>query len=130
MSRNDPIADALANIKNHESVSKKECIIRPASKLIGEILKVMQKEGYIGPYEYVDDGREGLYKIKLKGNINECKAIKPRYAVTKNEFERYEKRYLPAKNVGIIIVSTSRGIMTHKEAKIEGIGGRLIAYVY
>ncbi|MFH1257193.1 MAG: 30S ribosomal protein S8 [Candidatus Diapherotrites archaeon] len=126
----DPIADALVNIKNHENASKKLCIVRPAAKLLGEILRVMQEQGYISTYEFVDDGREGLYKINLMGKINECKAIKPRYAVRKNEFERYEKRYLPAKDVGSLIVSTPRGVMTHNGAKEKEIGGRLIAYIY
>ncbi len=61
---------------------------------------------------------------------NECKAIKPRYAVKKNRFEVYEKRYLPARDVGILIVSTPAGLLTHKQAKEKGIGGRLVAFVY
>ena len=130
MTRLDPVADALISIKNSDNVAKGECIIKPASKLIGEILKVMQKHGYIGLYEFIDDGREGMYKIKLKGSVNECKAIKPRYAVKKNDFEKYEKRYLPAKSFGTIIVSTPKGVMSHSEAKGEGLGGRLLAFVY
>ena len=124
------MADALISIKNSENVAKDECIIRPASRLTGEILRVMQKFGYVGLYEFVDDGREGMYKIKLKGTINECKAIKPRYAVKKDEFEKFEKRYLPAKDVGIIIVTTPKGVLTHMDAKMQGLGGRLLAYVY
>ena len=130
MSSTDPIADALITIKNNEKAAKKQCIFRPASKLIGEILKAMQKRKYIGKFEFIDDGRNGMYKVELVGKINECKAIKPRYAVKKNDFEKFEKRYLPAKDVGIIIVSTSRGVITHQEAKKEAIGGRLLAYIY
>ena len=130
MARLDPMADALISIKNSENVAKDECIIRPASRLIGEILRVMQKFGYVGLYEFVDDGREGMYKIKLKGTINECKAIKPRYAVKKDSFDKFEKRYLPAKNFGILIVSTPKGVMSHKEAADEKLGGRLLAFVY
>ncbi len=130
MSRVDPVADGLINIKNHELTSKQVCILRPASKLLGEILRVMQENGYIGTYEFIDDGREGMYKINLIGKINECRSVKPRYAVKKDDFEKYEKRYLPSKEIGIIIVTTPRGVLTHLEAKKELTGGRLLAYVY
>ncbi|MDZ4226799.1 MAG: 30S ribosomal protein S8, partial [Candidatus Pacearchaeota archaeon] len=59
-----------------------------------------------------------------------CGVVKPRFPVKLDEFEKFEKRYLPAKNFGIIIVSTSNGIMTHIEAKEKKLGGRLIAYIY
>ena len=59
-----------------------------------------------------------------------CKAIKPRYMVSVSEIEKYEKRYLPAKNFGIIIISTSQGLMTHQTAIDKNIGGSLIAYIY
>ncbi|MCR4368418.1 MAG: 30S ribosomal protein S8 [archaeon] len=130
MSRNDPIADALVNIKNNENAAKKTVVIRPASRLLKEILKIMQQKGYIGTFEFVDDGREGLFKIELLGKINECRAVKPRYAVKKDEFEKFEKRYLPSYDVGTIIVSTPQGVLTHVEAKEKEIGGRLLAYVY
>lgn len=130
MSLVDPIADGLIAIKNSENAAKKECLYRPASKLFGEILRVMQANGYIPFYEFIEDGRDGVYKIGLAGKINECKAIKPRYAVKKNKFEKYEKRYLPARDVGVIIVSTPAGLLTHREAKEKGIGGRLVAFVY
>lgn len=130
MTRIDPLADALISIKNHEKSSKKECVIRPASKLLGEILKVMQENGYIGTYEFVDDGRDGLYKATLVGKINECKAIKPRYSVKKTEFEKYEKRYLPSRDIGMLVVTTPKGVMTHQKAKTELVGGKLLAYIY
>jgi len=130
MSLVDPIADALIAIKNSDNAAKRECMYRPASKLLGKILKVMQEKGYISSFEFVEDGRDGIYKVGLLGKINECKAIKPRYAVKKNKFEKFEKRYLPARDVGIIIVSTPGGVFTHKEAREKGLGGRLIAYVY
>jgi small subunit ribosomal protein S8 len=126
----DPVANALINLKNHERALKKQCLFRPASKLIGEILKVMQKKGFVGKFEFIDDGREGMYKVDLIGKINECKSIKPRYAVKKGEFEKYEKRYLPSKNLGILVVSTSKGVMSHREAKEQKVGGRLLAFVY
>ncbi len=126
----DPIANALVNIKNNDVASKKECVFRPSSKLLGEILKVMQSRGYINAFEFVDNGRDGICRVELIGKINECKAIKPRYAVKKDGFEKYEKRYLPSKDVGILIVSTPKGLMTHKDAKKENLGGRLVACVF
>ncbi len=130
MCLNDPLADALSNLKNHERAGKLECIIKPASKLIGNVLKIMQDYGYIGEFEFIDDGKSGKFRVKLLGKLNDCGAIKPRFAVKKNGYEKFEKRYLPASGYGILIVSTNQGLMTHYEAKEKGIGGRLIAYVY
>ena len=130
MSLMDPLADALTNIRNNELQVNSSCTIRPASKLIGHVLSVMKKENYISNFEYVDDEKAGIFQVELDGNINQCGVIKPRHAVKKDEFEKFEKRYLPAKNFGILIVTTPEGIMTHKEAKSKGIGGRLLAYMY
>ena len=130
MSLVDPIADALVNLKNNESASKKICIFRPASKLMGEILRVMKHNGYVIDFERVDDGRQGMFKVTLNGKINVCRAIKPRYAVKKNGYDKYEKQFLPSKEIGILIVSTPKGVVSHNEAKQQGVGGRLIAFVY
>ncbi|MDD6256421.1 30S ribosomal protein S8 [Methanobrevibacter boviskoreani] len=126
----DPLSDALTNIRNNELQVNSTCTISPASKLIGHVLSVMKKENYISNFEYVDDNKAGKFEVELDGNINQCGVIKPRHAVKKDEFEKFEKRYLPAKNFGILIVTTPEGIMTHKEAKAKGIGGRLLAYMY
>ena len=77
-----------------------------------------------------EDGKAGLIKVNLNGNINKCGVIKPRFAVKRKDFEKFEKRYLPAKDFGIIIISTPDGLMTHIQAKEKNLGGRLIAYVY
>ena len=126
----DPLANALSTIMNNEVRGKKECLIYPASKLVINVLKTMQKEGYIGNIEYIEDGRGGKLKVKLLGRINRCGVIKPRFPVKKDEFEKWEERFLPARDIGILIVSTSKGVMTHIEAKRQGIGGVLLAYVY
>lgn len=126
----DPLADALSNIKNNERAGNLECIIKPASKLVGRVLKVMQEEGYIGEFEFIDDGKSGKFRVKLLGRINDCGVIRPRFAVKKEEFEKFEKRFLPAQDFGILILTTNQGVMTHKEAKERKIGGRLLAYVY
>ena len=72
---NDPLADALTLIKNAEKAGKLECEVRPASKLVGHVLKVMQETGYIGPFEFVDDTTGGRFRVKLNGNINNCGVI-------------------------------------------------------
>jgi small subunit ribosomal protein S8 len=126
----DPLADALTNIRNNELQVNNKCSISPASRLIGHVLSTMQKENYIGEFEFVDDGRAGKFIVELEGNINQCGVIKPRHSVKKDEFEKFEQRYLPAKNFGILIVTTPEGIMTHLEAKEKEIGGRLLAYMY
>ncbi len=126
----DVLANALSTIMNNEVRGKKECLIYPASKLVMNVLQTMRRVGYIGDIEYIDDGRGGKLKVKLLGRINKCGVIKPRFPVKKDEFEKWEERYLPARDIGILIVSTSQGVMTHIEAKEKGIGGVLLAYVY
>ncbi len=126
----DPLADAMSIIKNAESIGKPECTIRPASKLIGNVLKVMKDKGYIGEFEFIDDGKSGIFKVQLKGKINKCGVIRPRHAVKNTEFEMWEKRFLPARGFGSIILTTPDGVMTHNEAMESGLGGQLLAYVY
>jgi len=126
----DPLANSLSNIMNNEVVGNVNVIVEPASKLIAETLRIMQKAGYIGEFEYIDDGRAGKFLIQLLGRINRVNVIKPRFAVKHDEFEKWEKRFLPARNFGLLIISTPKGIMSHVEAKDLGIGGRLLAYVY
>ena len=130
MTLNDPISNALVNIKNNENAAKKECTLRPASKLLEKILEVLKENGYIDGFERVGIENKNEFRIKLGGKINECKAIKPRYAVSKDGFEKFEKRYLPSRDIGMLVVSTSQGIFSHKEAKKRSIGGRLLAYIY
>lgn len=127
--RHDILADVLSQIKNADRIGKKECIV-PASKLVKEVLTVLQKDGYIGNFDYIDDGKSGKFKLELKNKIIDCNVIKPRFAVRVDEYEKYEKRFLPAREVGLLVVSTSRGIMNHKKAKELHLGGRLLAYCY
>ena len=126
----DLLAETLIQIKNAEKIGKSECIIKKVSKQIKEVLSLMNKEGYIGEFEIIDNGRGGIIKLNLIGKINKTGAIKPRFSVKLNDFEKFEKRYLPAKNFGIIIVSTTKGIVTHNQAKKSNMGGQLLAYVY
>jgi small subunit ribosomal protein S8 len=127
---NDPLADALSRIKNAEQVGKAEVLVSPASKLVGRVLQVMHEAGYIGPFEFVDDGRSGAFKVGLVGHINDCGVIKPRYSIKKTEYDKWESRYLPAQDFGALILSTTQGVVAQEAAKAAGVGGRLLAYVY
>ena len=126
----DPVSNGLTTIYNNEVRRKKECYIMPASKLLGNILRVMQMNSYIGEFEFIDDGRAGKFRVQLLGRINKCGAIRPRYSFKVKDLEKWEKIYLPARNMGILVVTTSRGVMSHIEARKMGIGGKLLAYVY
>lgn len=126
----DLINDAITNIRNHERVGKRQCTVKPISKLLINILDVFQKDGYIGEFEILDDSRGGSIRINLVKQINDCGIIKPRFAVKHDDFPRFEKRFLPSRDFGTLVVSTPKGVMNHKMAKEKGIGGRLLAYVY
>lgn len=125
----DTLANALVTIKNAEKVGKKECVTT-ASKIIKSVLKIFQDNGYIGSFEFIDDGKAGKFKIELEGKIIDCNVIKPRFSVRVGEFEKYEKRFLPAREIGLLIVSTPKGIVDHKKAKELHTGGKLLAYCY
>ena len=127
---NDPLANVMSLIVNNELVRKSECLIKPVSKVIKELLKVMKENNYIGDFKETEDSRGNYIKLILTGSINKCGVVRPRYSVKSNEFEKFERRYLPAKDVGILFVSTPRGIMTHYDAKSKKTGGKLLAYCY
>ena len=127
---NDTLSASLSKIKNYEKISRKEVVIETVSNELKKVLEILQDSLYVGSFEEITDKKGGVLKLNLIGHINQVGTIKPRFAVGKADFEKYEKRYLPAKDFGIIIVSTSQGMMTHIEAKKKGIGGKLIAYCY
>mgnify|MGYP001608615209 CR=1 FL=1 len=127
---NDTLATALSVILNSEQIGRKDCLITPVSKVTSKIIQLLNEKGYIGVGEEITKARGGLFKINLLGRINKIGVIKPRFAVSLDTYEKFEKRYLPAKGVGFLIVSTSQGLMVHEESKTKGIGGRLIAYCY
>jgi small subunit ribosomal protein S8 len=117
-------------ILNNERRHKHDCIVYPASKLMGQVLRVMQKYGYVGEFEFVDDGRGGKFKIQLLGRVNNCGSVRPRFSSTIAEYEKWGKRYLPSRDVGILIVTTPKGVLAHKEAREIASGGLLLGYVY
>ena len=130
MGLNDSLANALSLILNNEVIGKQDCVIKPISFVIKEVAKVMKEAGYIQEIEEVEDGRGNYLKLKLTGKINKCGVVKPRYNTKITNYEKFEKRYLPSKDLGILVISTNQGIMNHDEAKKKKIGGKLLAYCF
>jgi len=126
----DTLANGLTTVVNTEMRNKRECIISPASKLLGRVLRIMQLNGYIGEFEFIDDGRAGKFKVQLLGRINKCGAIRPRFSVKTAKFEEWEKKFLPSREVGLLVVSTPSGVLSHKDAIEKHIGGKLLAFIY
>jgi small subunit ribosomal protein S8 len=127
--RHDTLSDIFAIVKNAEMIGLKECIV-PSSKIVKDILKIMQKNKYIGSFEFMDDGKSGHFKIELLGRINDCGSIRPRFYINKQEFITWEKRFLPSVSVGILFITTSKGLLDHRTAKREGVGGALLGFIY
>ncbi len=128
--QSDIVNDALANIHNAEKSGKYEVVVRPVSRLLENILSIMQNSGYIADFEKVVDGRGDSLRVELSGSINHCGIIKPRFSVRRADYEKWEARYLPAQDFGLLILTTNQGVMHHYAAKEARIGGRLLAYVY
>ena len=114
-------------IRNANRARKSSVEIKRISNLLVETLKIMKQKGAIKKYKI--DGKEKSIEVSI-GDLTECRAIKPRFSVDKSQIEKYKRRYLPARNIGTIIISTSKGLKTHEEAEEEGIGGSLIAFFY
>lgn len=121
----DIVADALNRIMNAKRAGKTELDIKHHSRLLTSVLAIAKLKGYVKNYKV--SGTSLHVEI---GKLNGCKAIKPRFMVPVGRIEKYTKRYLPAKNMGIIIISTSSGLMTHTTALDKNLGGSLIAYLF
>lgn len=128
--RFDLLADALSKITNGIRMGRDEVVVRPTSKLLNNVLTIFKNEGFIEDFKYEDDNRGGYITVQLNGRMNKCMAVKPRFPAKEDEIEKYEKRYLPAKGFGCLIISTPKGLMTHVEAEEANQGGKLIAFVY
>ena len=123
----DIVADALNMMKNAKKARKENVEVKRISKLLIEVLKIMKQKGAIKKYKI--NTKNKSIEVGL-GDLFECKAIKPRFTVKKDQIEKYKRRYLPARDIGTIIVSTNKGLITHEEAIKSGKGGCLIAYFY
>ena len=130
MTNTDPLANVLSAIVNAERAAKKEIIVKDNSKVIRNVLMIMQEQGYIGSYEEIEDSKGNLLKINLLGHINQTGVIKPRFRIKVSDYEKFEQRYLPARGFGVLIISTNEGIMTHADAKEKNKGGTLLSFCY
>jgi small subunit ribosomal protein S8 len=130
MSLNDQLSNVLSQINSYEKVGKKEVVTKSNSKIIKKVLSIMQEYKYLGSLEEIKDSKGDLLRIHLLGTINKTGVIKPRFSVKRETYEKFEKRFLPAKDFGILVISTPQGMMPHTEAKKKGLGGRLISYCY
>ena len=125
----DLLADTINIIKVNEAAGYSTCTT-VNTKLVRAVIEVMKKSGYIAGYEEMKEGKQNRLKIKLAKKINDVGIIKPRFAVDLADYQKYETRYIPSKDFGILILTTPKGIMTNREAKEQHMGGRLLAYVY
>lgn len=127
--QHDILADVLSAIKNGDFVGSRSALT-PASGMVREVLRILQAAGYIGEFELVDDRRGGKFRVSLLGAVNRCGVIRPRFAVKAGGYGKWERRYLPAAGFGLLVVSTSSGVMNHTDAVAKRLGGKLLAYVY
>merc|ERR1739842_241393 len=123
MVRISVLNDALVSIVNAERRGKRQVLIRPSSRVVVRFLSVMQKHGYIGDFEEVDDHRSGKVVVQLNGRLNKTGVISPRYNVRLADLEKWVVKLLPARQFGYVILTTSAGIMDHEEARRKHVAG-------
>lgn len=132
MSMSDPIADMLTRIRNASSVFH-ETVDVPASKLKKEVARILKEEGYIRDYKVMDDGKQGMIRIYLKYAPSKRQVITGIKRISKPGLRVYVKRDSIPKvlgGLGIAILSTSRGVMSDREARRANVGGEVICYVW
>ena len=132
MNTTDPIADMLTRIRN-ASRSKHKSVDVPASNIKKAIADILFKEGYIKAYEEIQDDNQGIIRISLKYTEKGKKVISGLKRISKPGLRIYaSKEELPRvlNGLGIALISTSKGIMTDKKARQEGIGGEVLAFVW
>ncbi|VDQ13851.1 unnamed protein product [Trichobilharzia regenti] len=109
---------------------KRQVLIRPSSKVIVRFLRVMQRKGYIGEFEIVDDHRSGKIVVQLNGRLNKCGVISPRFDMGVRDTERWTRNLLPSRQFGYLVLTTSSGIMDHEEAHRKHLGGKLLGFFF
>ena len=132
MLMNDPIADMLTRIRNAQ-VARHDQVLMPASNMKKAIAKILLDEGYIKSVDYIDDGLQGQIKITIKYAQGKQPVIKGLKRISKPGLRVYAKSDEIPKvlgGLGIAIVSTSKGVMSDREARKTGIGGEVLAYVW
>lgn len=128
----DPIADMLTRIRNANN-SRHKTVDIPASNMKKAIAEILLKEGYIKDVEVIDDGIQGIIRITLKYAENKQKVLSGLKRVSKPGLRIYaSKEELPRvlKGLGIAIISTSKGVMTDKEARKLNVGGEVLAFIW
>ena len=129
---NDPIADMLTRIRNG-LIARHDSVTMPASNMKKAIAKILLDEGYIKSVDYIDDGLQGQIKIQLKYAQGKESVIKGLKRISKPGLRVYARNNEIPKvlgGLGIAIVSTSKGVMTDKEARNAGVGGEVLAYIW
>jgi small subunit ribosomal protein S15Ae len=86
--------------------------------------------GYIGEFEIIDDHRAGKIVVQLNGRLNKTGVISPRFNVQNNRIEKWVSYLLPSRGIGIVVLTTSSGILDHEEARRKNVGGKVLGYVY
>ncbi len=128
----DPIADMLTRIRNANMV-KHELVEFPASNMKKAVLDLLKSEGFIHNYEHIEDGKQGTLRVRMKYGPDREKVITGLKRISKPGLRVYAKRdEIPRVlgGLGIAVLSTSKGIMTDKKARQEGVGGEVICYVW
>ena len=128
----DPIADMLTRIRNANS-AKHETVDVPASNMKKAIAEILNNEGYIKSYQIIEDGKQGVIRIALKYGNNKEKVISGLKRVSKPGLRIYagaEELPRVLKGLGIAIISTSKGVLSDKEARKQNIGGEVLAFVW
>lgn len=122
----DIVSDGLNQIMNAKAIEKRKVKIKRYSKVLIGILELMKKKEYV---DFSIDEKTGELIVDIL-KLNLCRAIKPRYYVGVNDIDKYLRRFLPSRNFGTLVISTNKGLLTHREALLNKIGGSVIAYFY
>ena len=132
MTMTDPIADMLTRIRN-ANVVKHETVDVPASNMTKELARILLEEGFIRGYDVIEDGKQGIIRIQLKYGQTGERVISGLKRISKPGMRVYaDKHEVPRvlNGLGISIISTSKGILTDKQARKENVGGEVICYVW
>jgi len=128
----DPIADMLTRIRN-ANLARHEALEVPSSKIKQEIADILKREGYIKNYEVIEDHKQGILRIFLKYGFNDERVITGLKRISKPGLRVYAKAHEVPRvlnGLGTAIVSTSKGVLSDKEARSQAIGGEVLAYIW